>query len=172
MIGDVEKVALLALVYRELSQYCSVGPRTGPLDILEDIESGDEELNLIRMIGSTHASELDWAVIRLLTDPDEAELLDFAKCLKEYDQLRFEALVHAWPEDVRMPSSRLDQIERWQEVKEAMERFAALGLTLPFNEAFDNYIDATAQLSGRGRDEVLDEHFAQIEDRSRLRWAT
>jgi hypothetical protein len=168
MTGGVEKVALLALVYRELSQYCSVGPRTGPLDILEDIESGDEELNLIRMIGSTHASALDWAIVRLLTDPDEEELREFASGLRDYDPLRFEALLHAWPDDVRMPGSRLEQIERWEEVEEAMERFAALGLTLPFHDAFNNYIDAAAQLSGRGRDEVLDEHFAQIEDRSPL----
>jgi len=43
--------------------------------VYEDIECGDEQLNLQRMIGSEHATALDWTVVELLgADGDEDEL--------------------------------------------------------------------------------------------------
>jgi hypothetical protein len=167
----IERVALLALVYRELSAGCSIGARSGPDDIFTDIESGDEALNLVRMIGSSHASAMDWTIIELLgAAGDEDELQQFASDLRELDPARFEALTHAWPKNVPMPATQLDQIERWQAVEDAMERFRSLGLTTPFNDVFGRAVDAATELSGRPRERVLAD-FLDAEDAGQ-EWVT
>jgi hypothetical protein len=164
--ASVERVALLALVYRELSEHCSVGPRTGHDDIFTDIETGDEALNLVRMIGSAQATEMDWAIIELLGDDgDEYELQAFAPDLLMLDSIRFEALMHAWPSSVPMPATHLDQIERWQIVEDAIERYRSLGLTTPFDDVFSRAVDAVTELSDRPRERVLAE-FIDAEEAS------
>jgi hypothetical protein len=108
------------------------------------------------MIGSAQASEIDWTIIELLGDErDHDELQAFAPDLLMLDSIRFEALTHVWPENVPMPATHLDQIERWEAIEHAMDRFRSLGLTTPFEEVFNCAVDAATELSNRPRERVL-----------------
>jgi hypothetical protein len=112
----------------------------------------------LKRIGSAQIGPVDWQIVRLLGARDEDELRDYAHRLASFDPLRFEALAHAWPSDLSLPASRLDQIERWEEVEEAKERFIDLGLTTPLSDVFGIFAGAVSELSGKPRERVLVEH--------------
>lgn len=86
---------------------------------------------------------------------DETELREYADRLAAFDPLRFEAVVHAWPPNMSLQVSRLDQIERWLEVTEAKQRFIDLGLTTPFSDVSGIFARALSELSGRPFERVL-----------------
>lgn len=112
-----EKVALLALAYRELSAPCSGFP-------------GDEGL-LVKMAADS-LGDLDAQVIDAMASLDQLSAL--AVAFAEFDSLRYEALLHAWPPgDDPPPEVGFDRAHftpaRWDEVESEMRRFRALGIT-------------------------------------------
>jgi hypothetical protein len=100
---------------------------------------------------------------------NRVELRNFARGLSEFDTVRFEAMLHAWPEGFRLPASRLDYMERWERVEVDIERFIALGLTTTFTDVFDNFLDATAKLSGGSSVEVLTDHLDRLDVKRGMR---
>jgi hypothetical protein len=148
----VEKVALLALVYRELYN----ARHTGPNSLLDDFESCPGEVSLLGMMGSQSLSELDWFVIEAMEDPETLPAL--ASDLAALDPVRSEALLHAWPLGEQMPAVRsLAEFNRWEEVETAMREFSELGVTMSRSDVDALARRSYAQATGQRLEDVLDE---------------
>jgi hypothetical protein len=163
--SDVEQVALLALVYRELSEYGATGAPSSADDLYYDLEAIPGEVSLLRMIGSSSLPGFDWTVVRVLGCPEAlpALLTDLA----ELDPWRAEALAHAWPEDAPAPSLSLEILRRWEAVEEAMDAYRALGITATRDEVFHRYVGARIESSAASREEVLDDYFEATASRTK-----
>lgn len=144
----VEKVALLALVYRELYN----ARHTGPDSLLDDFETCPGEVSLLGMMGSQSLTGLDWFVIEAMERPELTNNL--AGDLAALDPIRAEALLHAWPGEQISAVRSLAEFRRWEEVETAMREFSELGVTMSRSDvaalAYRSYAQATAQ-TARGR---------------------
>jgi len=113
-----EKVALLALIYRDLSSPCtSLG-----------------EQSLLTKVAADQLSELDAYIVDVMGRFDE--LAQLAVLLSEFDLLRYEALLHAWPpgpNDDPPPDEGFNLVlltsDRWEEVEDAMWEIYKTGIT-------------------------------------------
>jgi hypothetical protein len=112
-----EKVALLALVYREFE----AGARA-------------KGTSLLKRLASDQPNELDALIFSLMDKTEElaALMVDVAG----FDELRYEALLHAWPpgpNDEPPPEEGFDPerftAARWHEVEDAMWQIYATGIT-------------------------------------------
>jgi hypothetical protein len=116
-----ERVALLALVYREFT----MGKRDGA--------PGDTaERSLLKKMASYRPVELDAMIFDLMTKCDE--LGDLMIELAGVDELRYEALLHAWPSGLNNdppPDGPWEPYRgrRWDEVEEAMREVYKTGVT-------------------------------------------
>jgi hypothetical protein len=153
-MSEVERVALLALVYREFAKGCSVGARTEPSDLYDDLQATPGSLSLLTIVGSTNLPSLDWAIVRALDQPEQ--LPELAAALVDYDPLRYEALLHAWPKDAPEPAAGLLYLERWDEIEEAIAALEATGLTATRDDVEDAALDAYVSATGASLDESLD----------------
>lgn len=150
-VEPVEKVALLALTYRELynARY------TRPDSLLDDFENG-LGMGLLGMMGSQSLSELDWFVIEAMEDPETLPAL--ASDLVALDPIRAEALLHAWPPGGQIPAVRsLAEFNRWEEVETAMREFSELGVTMSRSDVDALARRSYAQATGQRLEDVLDE---------------
>lgn len=124
MSGGVEKVALLALAYREL-----FAPATGYPD----------DLSLIaKMVAETLDDDLELLLVEAADDP--ARLRRIAADLAPVEPIRAEALLHAFPADESERAWTRAARRRWREVEQTMEVFASLGLASSRSE-----VDAIAE---------------------------
>jgi hypothetical protein len=147
----VEKVAILALVYRELYNT----RHTGPDSLLDDFENC-LEVSLLGMMGSQSLSELDWFVIEAMEEPETLPAL--ASDLAALDPIRGEALLHAWPPGEQMPAVRsLAEFNRWEEVEKAMREFGELGVTMGRSDVDALARRSYAQATGQRLEDVRDE---------------
>lgn len=112
-----EKVALLALVYREFE----AGARAKGTSLLKRMALHD-------------LTELDALIVHHMDKVEE--LAELMVALADVDELRYEALLHAWPpgpnEDPppdRPCNPALLARERWQDVEDAMAGIYATGVT-------------------------------------------
>src|SRR5918994_4017397 len=96
--ANVESVALLALTYSELARPSATGVRTGPRDIVDDLDAIPNQVSLLQMVGSSTLGGVDWKIVEALGHGQALAAL-YAD-LADLDPLRAEALLHAWPEDV------------------------------------------------------------------------
>lgn len=112
-----EKVALLALVYREFE----AGARAKGTSLLKRMALHD-------------LNELDALIFNSMDKVEE--LAELMVALADFDELRYEALLHAWPPGPNGDpppegpcNPTLLARERWQEVEEAMQAIYATGVT-------------------------------------------
>ena len=171
MTDEVERVAIVALVYHELRRNWScVGPRVDGSEIVYDFDNGREDMSLLTMWGSSAMSDLDWVIIRALERPDVLSSL-----LVEVEPWRAEAILHAlaagggW-EGVAIPAHlSLAAGERWMDVEETMERWRDLGITATRNDVDDTYLSAMEVGTGRSREDIeydfIDEMTTKAEER-------
>jgi hypothetical protein len=138
--SEVQRVALLALVYRELAEWGATGAPESGDDLYTDLEAIPGEVSLLRMIGLAALPEFDWTLVKAFAAPELlAELL---REVAEVDPLRAEALAHA----AELPTRNLVQLRRWARVERAMDEFRATGLTATRDEVFERYV--AARMSG------------------------
>jgi hypothetical protein len=132
---SAEKVALLALVYRDLSSPCT----------------GLGGQSLLTKMAADRLSELDAYIVDTMGRFDE--LAQLAVLLSEFDLLRYEALLHAWPpgpNDDPPPDEGFDRAlftpERREEVEDAMEEIYKTGIT--HSRDFVNVVAEEAYAAG------------------------
>jgi hypothetical protein len=133
-LAPVQKVALLALVYRELAQTYD-----------------GKELSLLGEMGADALldSEYDWELQEMVRHP--YRLLPLIAELAETDPLRAEALLHAFPPIGALPGDEWasEFLGRWEKVREAMEWLEREGLTTPVSELDEIAYAAYALATGR-----------------------
>jgi hypothetical protein len=123
---SVERVALLALAYRELANECATGPRAGVDSLFDEYKSCPEEVSLLAMVGSFALTDLDWSLLPVVSAGRAAEL---ANDLASVDLFPAEALMHTLPNPSGAGVDRcLDDLQRWFEVEKAMDDFRDLGV--------------------------------------------
>lgn len=122
-MSDVDRVALLALIYREHHNAHHSGPEG-----LLDFESCPGEVNLATMLGSESLTGFDWLLIRAMQTG-----CDLNPLAAELDSTRAEALLHAWPPEACAPPDGAWTLpygaDRWQAVEAKMQRLRDEGLT-------------------------------------------
>jgi hypothetical protein len=111
----VEDVAVLALVYRTMWGNCYEGPRA----LLDDMEGNPDAVSLLGMIGSQKLTRLDWGIVKfMIREDNHGSPVEIAQFLSGWDSRRCEALLHAWPEDVREVLADKgwaeSYVERWE----------------------------------------------------------
>jgi hypothetical protein len=159
MLAPVEKVAVLALVYRTAWRNCYSTP--GSLD--DDMEGNPEGISLLGMIGSQALTPADWELVALMGDRSfPAEL---AAGLAEWSSQRCEALMHAWPQDPREdlgdPDWARPYLDRWELVAATLD-----GLE-PLTWDREHRREVFAQVSGQPLGEVHEDEQALAGE-----WAT
>jgi hypothetical protein len=129
------KVALLSLVYRDLSSPCT----------------GLGEQSLLGKMAADQLGELDAYIVDAMGRFDGLAAL--AVVLSEFDLLRYEALLHAWPpgpNDDPPPDEGFDRAlftpDRWQEVEDAMWELYKTGMT--HSRDFVNVVAEEAYAAG------------------------
>ncbi len=173
MTDSVEGVALLAVCYTAMFNYSSVGPRVDGSEIYEDLEVEHPTLSLVTMFASAAFDEFDWAIVRARGEDERRERrgleTELSRVLVEVDPYRVEAVLHAlaaggsW-EGLPVPADlALPVMERWELVEAAMDRWRALGISATREDVEQLFIDASAEVSGRPRDEIYDEFLDAME---------
>ncbi|MGH3023350.1 MAG: hypothetical protein ACRDNI_06815 [Gaiellaceae bacterium] len=121
MLAPVEKVAVLALVYRTMYRECY----SGAISLHEDMECYPEGVSLLGMIGSQALTDEDWALVALMEEHYSPAAI--ASDIAAWDSCRCEALLHAWPHDPRddLPDAEWTQpfLARWPLVETVMTGF-------------------------------------------------
>jgi hypothetical protein len=125
------QIAVMELVYRELSgrHY------SGPVSLPEDVECEPGEVNLLLMLSSGYMCPTDWEVIRALDfnltlGPYHDWLIALYRALLEIDERRAEALLHVWPtHEVQLPLVPPAAYERWEKVAREIVFFEDAGVT-------------------------------------------
>src|SRR4051812_6424159 len=99
-MGSARNVATLALVYRELYNARHESAR----NLFDDLETCPGELSLLAMVGSQALTRLDWYALRVM-DEQPVALAALVADMAEFDPLRSEALLHAWPPGQPLPDA-------------------------------------------------------------------
>lgn len=174
MTDEVERVALLALTYRELwRNWSCVGPRTDGSEIVDDLDNGREDLSLLTLMGSRAMSDLDWVVIRTLDRPDV--LASLLKDIVEIEPWRAEAILHTlaagdgWSATSVPAGLALTTAERWTEVEEAMNALRELGIAATRDDAFELYVGAVEDATGEPRAAIVYDFVDEVGDMAEAR---
>jgi hypothetical protein len=89
----------LAILYRTCWRNCYEGPRA----LLDDLEGNPDGYSLAGMIANRKLRRVDWGLVKFMmrADDDPEAAVAIAQFLNCCDSLRCEALLHAWPQDLR-----------------------------------------------------------------------
>ncbi len=160
MLAPIERVAALGLLYMTLvAEHYGENPEVA---LLDDLEWYPDRTSFFLKLGS-QIGETDQGIVRILdiasrTDSSPAAL---ARDLAPHDELRTEALLHAWPRDPRdeLAAEEWAQpfLERWELVDAMMTGLEPLTWN---RERADDVVRAALALAHDG----LRERLERLED--------
>jgi hypothetical protein len=157
-MNEIVRVALYALVYREVYKAC----HTCTEDVLDDIEVCPSEVSLALLIGSQYLDDDDWRVLNQLQEA--SDFLQVARQIARNDPFRAEVLMHACPPKGRRSERpwAAELVERWDAVAKARWALRDEGLTMTRGDVEAFAVSAYEALSGKSHAEYLDEYEEQM----------
>jgi hypothetical protein len=127
-MAPVERVALLALVYKTMYRDCYEGSES----LEDDLEAYPDGVSLIGMIGSQMLRSEDWELLGGINFAGDVPVALF-RDLAAVDPLRAEAVFHAWRRDPQRELSDEEwggpYIRRWALVEAMMASLAPVTWT-------------------------------------------
>ncbi len=151
-MNGVDRVALLALIYREHHNAHHYGPES----LFEDFECCPGEVNLATIVGSELLDELDWLLIRAMEKGR-----DLNPTAAELDPVRAEALLHAWPSEGSPPDGAWTLpygADRWTAVEAKMQRLRDEGVTASRDDVELVAVAVYKAVTGKNHAAYLDEY--------------
>jgi hypothetical protein len=145
---EVERVALLALAYKQSFREQYMGREDGEYAEVTDVEG----MSLLAMVGYSNFTPLDGTLLSLMSDPEPKHAVVAARVLiAQHDVWRAEALLHAWPspdtfKEVTLIEGPLKPyLARWKAVESAMELFGPLSWDANDLEKLDEWLESAAE---------------------------
>jgi hypothetical protein len=151
-----EDVAALALAYRT----CHAKSFFSAASVDDDLATAAGEHSLVVLEASRVFKKVDWRATWMLSQPPYAVRLA-RLLLARGEGLRAEAILHAIPPNGRRTrkawAAESTQRQRWDAVRDEMDRLEARGVTASVNDVDDTFRDAYMQLTGKSEDDYVAE---------------